>query len=90
MDIECLSGKVNVEAGTKFKDGETEWEVVAIDGLGADAEARCKPHGPVPPQWRQWERSDGTFSWCADSVASRLLESADGKPRSARGHLLTH
>lgn len=87
MEIECLSGKANVEPGTKFTADGVEWEVARIDEGGT---VLCKPNCAPSVCWKTWERGDGTFPWCGDSVVANLLEAVDGNCRSARGHLLTH
>ncbi len=97
MKVACSSGTADIEVGTKFKDGDTEWEVVAFtdgnnyspSGLGGTPTIRCKPLTAPHAYWKQWMREDGTCDWCGDSIAARVLDASDGKNRGARGEILT-
>lgn len=97
MEIACLSGTVNIVAGTRFRDRDLEWEVIAFPGatsyspigLGGTPTVLCKPLGKLPLWCEQWADKDGNVEWCGDSVAAHVLANADGKRRSARGDILT-
>lgn len=91
MKLECQTGEVLANVGDKFVDKRKEWEIVGFEPRYDEMTVLCKPvDGVLPSYWRNWEREDHSVAWCDDSVAAALLTKADGKPRSARGSVLTH
>ena len=91
LEVSCSTGTIEARIGAKFQDHSGEWEIVGFDQYFDEPTVLCKPtSGVMPSHWRRWEREDHSVAWCADSVAAHLLTVTDGKPRDARGGLLTN
>jgi len=90
LELECATGSIVANVGDKFTDERKEWEIVGFQPRYDEMTVLCKPvDGKIPSHWKQWELEDHIVAWCDDSIAAILLTKADGKPRSARGDLLS-
>lgn len=98
MELECSTGKVNAKVGDRYTDQTGEWEIVGFREemtyspsipVGV-RNVTVKPIGhPMPSYYQEYANEDGTLDLCGDSIAAQLLTDKDGKPRDARGYLLT-